>query len=104
MSFDFPSDLIEASLTCKKLREELEALPVDDGLTLKDETPLVRARAEGRRATKVYTEDDRAHEARLRADLQKAAELVVTHPFWESLPAEDRMKARAALKHHGESG
>ncbi|MGV2914751.1 hypothetical protein [Streptomyces alfalfae] len=100
MSFDFPSDLIEASLTCKNLKEELDALPVDDGLTLKDGAPLERKR----RAARAYTEDEQARVARLRAERLAAAQTVVTHPFWESVPASDRMKARAALKHHGEAG
>ncbi|MFI2620411.1 hypothetical protein [Streptomyces sp. NPDC018584] len=99
MSFDFPSDLIEASLACKKLREELEALPVDDGLTLNDGSPLERKR----RAARAYTDDDRARVAKLRADRLEAAALVVTHPFWESVPAADRMTARAALKHYCET-
>ncbi|MEW2393086.1 hypothetical protein AB0933_32470 [Streptomyces venezuelae] len=97
MSFDFPSDLIEASLTCKNLREELEALPVDE-VTRADGTPVER-----KRTAKAYTEDEAADVAQMRADRLEAAEFVVTHPFWESVPAEDRMKARAALKHHGES-
>lgn len=81
------------------LREKLEALPVDGGLQLTDGTPLERKR----RAAKAYTAEEAAEIAKLRAARLEAAELVVTHPFWDSVPAADRMKARAALKHHGES-
>lgn len=97
MSFDFPADLIEASLTCKNLREKLDALPVDE-VTRTDGTPVER-----KRPAKAYTEEEAAEVARMRAERLAAAEFVVAHPFWESVPAEDRMKARAALKHHGET-
>lgn len=102
MSYDFPTDLIEASLTSKNLREQLDALPVDE-LLLADGTPLERKRAASLgRAVKAYSEEEQAEVETLRAARLKAATLVVTHGFWESVPAEEQMKARSALKHHGE--
>lgn len=104
MPFDFPTDLLEASRTSRNLREKLDALPVDE-LVLADGTPLVRERAASLgRAVKAYTEQERAEVDEMRAARLKAAEFVVTHPFWETVPAEERMKARSALKHHGETG
>lgn len=97
MPYDFPTDLIEASRTSKKLRDKLDALPVDE-LLLADGTPLQRKL----RAVKAYSEEERAEVEKMRAARLAAAELVVTHRFWESVPAEERMRARSALKHHGE--
>lgn len=98
MPYDFPTDLIKASRTSKKLREQLDALPVDE-LLLADGTPLQRKL----RAVKAYSEEERAEVEKMRAARLEAAELVVTHRFWESVPAEEQMKARSALKHHGET-
>lgn len=97
MPYNFPADLIAASRTSQKLREQLDELPVDE-LVLADGTPLQRTL----RAEKAYSEEERAEVAQMRAARLEAATLVVTHRFWGSMPAEEQMKARSALKHHGE--
>ncbi|MFD0555419.1 hypothetical protein ACFQ0X_44175 [Streptomyces rectiviolaceus] len=75
-----------------------------DELTLADGTPLARERAASlERPVKAYTDQERAEVDEMRAARLKAAEFVVTHPFWDTVPAEERMKARAALKHHSKA-
>jgi hypothetical protein len=93
-SYDFPPDLLEASSTCKALTDQIAAFPLND-VTLKDGTPLPPRQRE----TRIYTVAMVEELTKLRAARLEKAEYVVTHGFWGTVPAEDRWKARSALKH-----
>lgn len=91
-SFDFPSDLVEASRACKNLSEQIAAFPsrpavLSDGTVFREGT--------------VYTVEMSSELARLEAERLEQATFVVTHAFWSSVEPGDRLVARSALKHVG---
>lgn len=99
MSYTFPSDLLEASSTCKALEEQIAAFPLRV-VVREDGTPY---EFERRREAAVYTDEMERELAKLRADRLENATAVVTHEFWGEVPADEQWKARSALRHAGES-
>lgn len=107
-TFDFPADLRKEQLELLELRDEYaafcktlpwSAVPLEG--FAKDEPTMGPA---GQRKvifgdSPGYTAEQADREQHLRERLILLSTLVGTHPYWGSLPVEDRVKARMTLKH-----
>ncbi|MCU7827304.1 hypothetical protein [Kitasatospora sp. DSM 101779] len=98
-TFDYPADLQEAQHALEAARAERSAFlasapkwvePVGER-TLSDGTAAP--------AEPGWSEEQFEENRRLLATEQEAARVIWAHPFWESLPAGDRVEARTGLKH-----
>ncbi|MER7761520.1 hypothetical protein [Streptomyces sp. NPDC097619] len=100
MSYDYPKKLVQLQLAMAALQAEYarfvadlprSVVPLDahegrEGLwTARDPSPG-------------YTEEQKARRTAYEADLRELSAQVSAHPYWASLPPEDRVAARQGLK------
>ncbi|MGW3491923.1 hypothetical protein [Streptomyces sp. NPDC001054] len=105
---DFPDDLLAAQrdLTAVRatLSARLAALPPSALPMPAWERPDgYWAGARTHPASPGWSEEERQEVAALRGRERELAAAIVTHELWASLPAEERMRARDALKHAHEA-
>jgi hypothetical protein len=103
-TYDFPKDLIDAQVELNEVRGELNPLLKKQPWSVE---PLAAWtthescwRASSRPESPGWDAADHERIGRLRARELELAALIVSHPFWKEIEAEERADARTKLKHH----
>ncbi|ASY37084.1 MULTISPECIES: hypothetical protein [Streptomyces] len=105
---DFPDDLLAAQRDLTAVRATLSARlaalpPSAEPMPAWERPDGYWAGARTHPASPGWSEEERAEVAALRERERDLAGVIVTHELWASLPAEERMRARDALKHAHEA-
>lgn len=96
----FPDMLVDLARRFEQaerdVRDLLESLPLHARAEEVDYTDIHGVHHAAHRA---WTDEERAHLAELRAKAARLAAELIEDPHWASVPREERVDARMALKH-----
>ncbi|MFE1840628.1 hypothetical protein [Streptomyces sviceus] len=103
-TYDFPKDLLKSQVELEEVRGELKILLGKQPWSVE---PLAawtthenHWRASSRPDSPGWDPSDQLRIATLRKRELELAALILGHPFWKELAAEERTDARTKLKHH----
>ncbi|WP_165986243.1 hypothetical protein [Streptomyces sp. YIM 98790] len=95
--FSFPGDLLAAQRRLSAAEAEHVALC----RALPSRARAAQRRPRGGPPPGEWVHEQADHERRVRARVLELAEAVHGHPYWQSLPPDERAAARSALRRHG---
>jgi hypothetical protein len=107
-TYDFPKDLLKAQGELEEVRGELKILLKRQPCSVEPLAPRGRpTRTTGARLPALippgWDPADQQRIGTLRTRELELAALIVGHPFWEEIAAEERADARTKLKHRRQS-